>query len=50
MKIICILFALVLSMALTRGQQTPDFDTVTRDQIERTLKAAKTMCVISLSY
>jgi hypothetical protein len=47
---ICILFAFLLSMAVTRGQQTPDFDSVTPDQIERTLKAAKTMCVVSLSY
>jgi hypothetical protein len=50
MKSICILFTLLLPMALTRGQQATDFDSVTRDQIERTLKAAKTMCVISLSY
>ena len=50
MKIICILFAVVLSMAVTRGQQTLNFDTVSPDQIEKTLKAAKTMCVISLSY
>ena len=50
MKMICILFALLLSMIAARGQQTPEFDSVTPDQIERTLKAAKTMCVISMSY
>jgi hypothetical protein len=50
MKINCILFAFVLSMSITRGQQSLDFDTVTPDQIDRTLKAAITMSVISLSY
>jgi hypothetical protein len=50
MKKTCILFALLLSMAATRGQQTLDVDSVTPDQIEKTLKAAKTMCVSSLSY
>jgi hypothetical protein len=50
MKSICIFFALLFPMALARGQQTTEFDTVTRDQVEMTLKAAKTMCVISLTY
>jgi len=50
MKKFYILFGFVLSMAVTRGQQTLDFDTITQDQIENTLKAAKTMCVIALSY
>jgi len=50
MKMICILFALLLSMIAARGQQAPDVDSVTPDQIEKTLKAAKTMCVISMSY
>ena len=51
MKKSYILFALILSIGVVRAQPaTLGFDTVTPDRIDRTLKAATTMCAISFIY